>query len=109
MFSYSVYVARSIRNWLLTYELHKEGSPIHQLKALPAFYGASNVILLTGQLLLPLDRYYRKLLLFNTFDPSGYYIHQQFNIQQFYVLPTQCIYVFCVDLRISSDYFPIQH
>ena len=33
----------------------------------------------------------------------------RFNIQQFYVLPTQCIYVFCVDLRINNDYFPIQH
>ena len=33
----------------------------------------------------------------------------RFNIQQFYVLPTQCIYVFCVDLRTNSDYFPIQH
>jgi hypothetical protein len=33
----------------------------------------------------------------------------QFNIQQFSVLPTQCIYVFCVDLRTNSDYFPIQH
>ena len=32
-----------------------------------------------------------------------------FNIQQFYVLPTQCIYVFCVDLRTNSDYFHIQH
>ena len=30
-------------------------------------------------------------------------------IQQFYVLPTQCIYVFCVDLRTNGDYFPIQH
>jgi hypothetical protein len=26
-----------------------------------------------------------------------------------YVLPTQCIYVFCVDLRTSSDYFPTLH
>ena len=25
---------------------------------------------------------------------------------QFYVLPTQSIYVFCVDLRTNSDYFP---
>ena len=33
----------------------------------------------------------------------------RFNIQQFYVLPTQCMYVFCVDLRTNSDYFPIQH
>jgi len=32
-----------------------------------------------------------------------------FNIQQFYILPTQCSYVFCVDLRTNSDYFPIQH
>src|SRR5215831_8828615 len=23
--------------------------------------------------------------------------------------PQQCIYVFCVDLRTNSDYFPIQH
>ena len=37
------------------------------------------------------------------------FIYCQFNIQQFYVLPTQCIYVFCVDLRTNSDYFPIQH
>ena len=33
----------------------------------------------------------------------------RFNVQQFYVLPTQCIYVFCVNLRINSDYFPIQY
>jgi hypothetical protein len=26
-----------------------------------------------------------------------------------YILPTQCIYVFCVDLRTNSDYFPVQH
>ena len=26
-------------------------------------------------------------------------MYHQFNIQQVYVLPTQCIYVFCVDLR----------
>ena len=36
-------------------------------------------------------------------------MYRQFNIQQFYVLPTQCIYVFCVDLRKNSHYFPIQH
>jgi len=28
-------------------------------------------------------------------------MYRQFNIQQFYVLPTQCIYVFCV--RISEQ------
>jgi len=36
-------------------------------------------------------------------------MYHQFNIQQFYVLPTQCIYVFCVDLRTNSHYFPIQN
>ena len=40
---------------------------------------------------------------------SGRYVYRQFNIQQFYVLLTQCVYVFCVDLRTNSDYFPIQH
>jgi hypothetical protein len=39
---------------------------------------------------------------------SGHYMYHQFNIKQFYVLPTQCIYVFCVDLRTNSHYFPIQ-
>jgi len=33
----------------------------------------------------------------------------RFHIQKSYVLPTQCIYVFCVDLRTNSDYFPIHH
>jgi hypothetical protein len=26
-------------------------------------------------------------------------IYHQFNIQQFYALPTECIYVFCMDLK----------
>jgi hypothetical protein len=26
-----------------------------------------------------------------------------------YVLPTQCIYVFCVDLTTNNDYFTVQH
>jgi len=46
---------------------------------------------------------------FNPLSPSGHYMYRQFNIQQFYVLPTQCIYMFCVDLRTNSDYFTIQH
>jgi hypothetical protein len=29
--------------------------------------------------------------------------------KKFYVLPTQCIYVFCIDLRTNSIYFPIQY
>jgi len=41
--------------------------------------------------------------------PSGHYTYRQFNNQQFHVLPTQCVYVFCVDLRTNSDYFTKQH
>jgi hypothetical protein len=49
-------------------------------------------------------------VLLNRLNPSGYYIcTTMFNIQQFDVLPTQCIYVFCVDLRTNSDYFTVQH
>ena len=35
--------------------------------------------------------------------PGGYYMYRQFDIQQFYILPTQCtsIYVFFVDLRTA--------
>jgi hypothetical protein len=48
---------------------------------------------------------YRQLLRSN-YEPSGNYMYRQFNIQQFYVLPyTDCIYVFCVDLRTNSDFF----
>ena len=45
----------------------------------------------------------------NHLKPSGHYMYQQFNIQQFYVLPTQCIYVFCVDLRTNGDLCHLQH
>jgi hypothetical protein len=48
---------------------------------------------------------------------SGHYMYRtvvtistaSFSLQNFYVLPIQCIYVFCVDLRTNSDYFPTQH
>jgi hypothetical protein len=42
---------------------------------------------------------------FNPSEPSGHYMYHQFNIQQFCVQPTQCIYAFCMDLRTNSDYF----
>ena len=45
----------------------------------------------------------------NLLKPKTYSMYHQFNIQQFSVLPTQCICVFCMDLRTNSDYFPIQH
>ena len=36
-------------------------------------------------------------------------MHQQFNIQQLYVLPTQCIYVFGIYLRTNCDLCQLQH
>jgi hypothetical protein len=45
----------------------------------------------------------------NRLKPSGHYMYRQFNIQHFYFLTTQCIYVLCVDLRKNNSYFPIQH
>ena len=41
--------------------------------------------------------------------PTGQVMHQQFNIQQLYVLPTHCIYVFCIYLRTNSDLCHLQH
>jgi len=40
---------------------------------------------------------------------SGHYMYHQFNIHISMFCPHSCIYVFCVDLRTNSDYFPIQH
>jgi len=34
-------------------------------------------------------------------------VYTSFNIQQFYALPTQCIYVFCVDVKANSDYLSL--
>jgi len=46
---------------------------------------------------------------FANYEPSGNYMYRQLSIQQIYILPTPCIYVFCLDLRTNSDYFAIQH
>ena len=46
---------------------------------------------------------------FNLLKPTGYVMNQQFNIQQLYVLPTHCIYVFCIYLRTNSDLCHLQH
>jgi len=43
---------------------------------------------------------------FAKYEPSGYSMYHQLNIQQFYVLPTQCIYVFCVELRQTAIISP---
>ena len=42
-------------------------------------------------------------------EPTGHVMHQQFNIQQLYVLPTHCICVFCIYLRTNSDLCHLQH
>jgi len=36
-------------------------------------------------------------------------MYHHFNSLKFYLLPTQCIYVFHMDLRTSSDYLRIQN
>ena len=36
-------------------------------------------------------------------------MHQQFNIQQLYALPTLYLYVFCIYLRTNSDLCHLQH
>jgi hypothetical protein len=41
--------------------------------------------------------------------PTDHVMHQQFNIQQLYVLPTHCIYVFCIYLRKNSDLCHLYH
>jgi len=38
--------------------------------------------------------------------PNGHYMYRQFNIQQFYVLPTQCIYVFLCGSENKQWLFP---
>jgi len=44
---------------------------------------------------------------FNLLKPTGYMMHQQFNIQQLYALPT--LYLFCIYLRTNSDLCHLQH
>ena len=44
----------------------------------------------------------------NLLKPTGYVMHQQFNIQQLYVLPT-LYFVFCIYLRTNSDLCHLQH
>ena len=52
---------------------------------------------------IPLHTFYINLL-----KPTGHLMHQQFNIQQLYILP-KCIYVFCIYLRTNSDLCHLQH
>ena len=44
----------------------------------------------------------------NLLKPTGHVIHQQFNIQQLYVLPTLYLCL-CIYLRTNSDLCRLQH
>ena len=46
--------------------------------------------------------------IFNLLKSTGYLMHQQFNIQQLYALPTLYL-VFCIYLRTNSDLYHLQH
>jgi hypothetical protein len=65
---------------------------------LPHSSASSKFVILKASYRAKLKKLVFKEILLNT-----EYIHK------FYVLPTQCIYVFCVDLRTNSDYFTVQH
>jgi hypothetical protein len=43
--------------------------------------------------------------LFNPSKPSGYCFSTRIKVKKFYILPTQCIYAFYMDLKTKSDYF----
>jgi hypothetical protein len=75
---------------------------VHKLRGLTG--GLISIGLLTGR---PRIRFLFSH--FNLLQPSAHYMYRQFNIQQFYALPTQCNCVFCVHLRTNSDYFTTLH
>ena len=64
--------------------------------------------LLFTALLNAKQMYVLEFMLFNLLKPTGHVMHQQFYIQQLYVLP-HCIYVFCIYLRTNSDLCHLQH
>ena len=45
----------------------------------------------------------------NLIKPTGHVMHQQFNIQQLYALPTLYLCVFFIYLRTNSDLCHLQH
>ena len=49
-----------------------------------------------------------KKSIINLLKPTGHVIHQQFNIQQLYVLPTLYLF-FCIYMRTNSDLCHLQH
>jgi len=55
------------------------------------------------------NRVYASPLPHTRYMPRPSHFSTKFNINKFYVLPTQSIYVFCMDRRTKSSYFPIQY
>ena len=49
------------------------------------------------------------LLLLLLFNYKSLVVTTSFNIKQFYILLTNCVSVIFMDLRINSDYFPLQN
>jgi len=72
---------------------------------------ASTVLFIHRSELLPLYPAVTLYLatVFNPYSPTVTICTTRYNNHKFYVLPKQCTYVFCLDLRTNSDYFPIQH
>jgi hypothetical protein len=79
-------------------------------------YSICNVVLLSATLLCPnlnvvphIEGKTNSMACGADWRPVVALCTARFNMHKFYVLPTPCIYVFCVDLRTNSGYFPIQH
>ena len=45
----------------------------------------------------------------NPSDPGGYFMYHLNELQKFYALLTDRIFVLCMDLRTSSSYLSMQH
>ena len=45
----------------------------------------------------------------NLYGPAVTLYTTRFNVQKFYVRATKYIFAFCMDLRINTDYVPIQN
>ena len=52
---------------------------------------------------------YKKKAHVNLLKPTGYVMHEQFNIEQLYRSAPHCVYVFGIYLRTNSDLCHLQH
>jgi hypothetical protein len=74
-----------------------------------AFYNREGVCLLRGRIKCVCVCMYVHIYIYIYTHTHTHTHTTRFNIHKSYVLPTQCIYVFCMDLRTNSDYSPVQH